>query len=95
MATPEEVQKLAELARLQVSPERLPQLVQEFDQILGYVSQLNDLQVSDGAPLLPYENIMRKDGEPHERGVWTKALVEQFPERDGDSLSVKQIISHD
>lgn len=95
MATPQEVQKLAELARIEVPLERLPALVREFEQILGYVSQLNDLTVSKGEPLLPYENVMRADGEPHEKGVWTKALVEQFPEHEGNSLSVKQIISHD
>lgn len=95
MATPEEVQKLARLARIDVPEERLPKLVSEFDQILHYIDQLTALEVGEVAPLLPYENVMRTDGEPHEKGAWTDALVAHFPERDGNYLSVKQIISHD
>ena len=95
MATTEEVKKLAELARIEVPEERLPTLVAEFDQILSYVGQLDGLSVTKDGSLLPYENIMRKDGEPHEKGKWTKAIVEQFPEKEGDYLLVKQIISHD
>lgn len=95
MASAEEVRKLAELARIRVPEERLPKLVEEFDHILGYVGQLNELTVDKGEPLLPYENIMRKDGEPHEKGLWTKKLAEQFPEREGNSLSVKQIVSYE
>ena len=95
MATPEDVVKLAELARIQLPEERLPKLVAEFDQILSYVGQLDALTVSNAEPLLPYNNIMRKDGEPHEKGLWTEALASQFPERSGNYLSVKKIISHD
>lgn len=95
MTTPDEVIKLAELARIQLPEERLPKLVEEFDQMLAYVGQLDSLTVQNAGPLLPYENIMRKDGEPHEKGKWTDALVAQFPQRDGNYLSVKKIISHD
>lgn len=95
MATPEEVQKLAGLARIKVPEERLSTLVSEFDQILQYIDQLTALEVGEVTPLLPYENVLRADGEPHGKGVWTDALVAQFPERDGNYLSVKQIISHD
>lgn len=95
MATPDEVRSLAELARIAVPEERLPKLVLEFDQILHYIDQLTKLSVGKTEPPLPYENVMRPDGEPHESGIWTEALAAQFPERDGNYLSVKQIISHD
>lgn len=95
MTSPEDVQKLAALARIGVPEERLPSLAEEFSKIVEYIDQLANLSVTEGAPLLPYENVLRKDGEPHEKGVWTDALVAQFPERDGNYLSVKKIISHD
>jgi len=95
MATTDDVRKLAELARIEVPEDRLPKFAAEFDQILAYVGQLNELSVGKGEPLLPYENVMRKDTDPTPRGTWTEALVEQFPKKDGNSLSVKQIISHD
>lgn len=97
MVTPEEVQKLAALARIRVSEEELPKFVKEFEGILAYVGQLEKLEIPQGdvktAPKL--HNVMRVDGEPHEKGKWTEKLAEQFPKRDGDALSVKQIISHD
>jgi aspartyl-tRNA(Asn)/glutamyl-tRNA(Gln) amidotransferase subunit C len=95
MATTDDVRKLAELARIDVPEEKLQKFAEEFDQVLAYVGQLDELSVEKGAPLLPYENILRKDGDPAPKGMWTKKLVEQFPESDGNALSVKQIISHD
>ncbi|HYE23471.1 MAG TPA: Asp-tRNA(Asn)/Glu-tRNA(Gln) amidotransferase subunit GatC [Candidatus Paceibacterota bacterium] len=95
MATTDDVKKLAELARIDVPEERLAKFATEFDQILAYVGQLDELSVQKGEPLLPYENIMRKDGEPTPKGTWTKKLVEQFPDAEGDYLSVKQILSHE
>ena len=95
MATTDDVRKLAELARIDVPEEKLGKFAAEFDQILAYVGQLDELSVEKGAPLLPYENILRKDGEPTPKGTWTEKLVKQFPESEGNSLSVKQIISHD
>jgi aspartyl-tRNA(Asn)/glutamyl-tRNA(Gln) amidotransferase subunit C len=95
MATPEDVKKLAALARVEVSEEELPTFAKEFEAVLAYVGQLDTLSVSGGQELLPYRNIMREDGVPHASGEHTDVLVEQFPARDGDSLSVKQIISHD
>ena len=95
MATKEEVEKLAALARIHVPQETLDKFVAEFDAVLGYVSQLEELTVEKGTANLPYVNVFREDGEPHEPGTWTEALVAQFPARDGNSLSVKQIISHD
>ena len=95
MATEDEVRKLAELARIELPEEKLAKLVTEFDQVLAYVGQLDTLTVNETEELLPYRNILRKDGEPHEKGIWTEALAAQFPERDGTYLAVKKIISHD
>ena len=94
MATTEDVQKLAALARISVSDEALPKFAAEFDAILGYVSKLSELTIEQGKSLLPYTNIFRADGEPHEKGIYTEKIAEQFPAREGNLLSVKQIISH-
>lgn len=95
MATTDDVKKLAALARIRVSEEELPRFAKEFESMLAYVGQLDTLSVTGGAELLPYRNIFREDGTPHETGMWTEDIVKQFPARDGDALSVKQIISHD
>lgn len=96
MATKEEVKKLAALARISIPEADLPKFTKEFDAILAYVSQLETLDVPQRADEKPaLRNVMRKDGEPHESGKYTKKIAAQFPAREGDYLEVKQIISHD
>lgn len=95
MTDSEAVRKLADLARLEIPEERQQKLVAEFDAILEYVGQLEELDASESGEFLPYANTLRKDGEPTPAGTWTKQIVAQFPEKEGNSLSVKQIISHD
>ena len=96
MATTEEVKKLAALARIQISDTELETFTSEFDAILAYIGQLEKLELSKVEQTkLTLRNVMRADGEPHATGVYTEKLTEQFPAREGDALSVKQIITHD
>lgn len=96
MATAEEVTKLAKLARIRVSEEELSTFVKEFDAILEYVGKLESLDLSGegGREVPPLRNVMRADGEPHAAGAYTEKIAAQFPAREGDALSVKQIITH-
>ncbi|MDP1707299.1 MAG: Asp-tRNA(Asn)/Glu-tRNA(Gln) amidotransferase subunit GatC [bacterium] len=97
MATTEEVKKLAALARIKISENELEKFTSEFDAILAYVGQLEKLDLPHGTDREKsvLRNVMREDGEPHETGRYTKMLAAQFPQREGDALSVKQIITHD
>lgn len=95
-ATPEDVKRLASLARIEVPEGDLVRFASEFDSILAYVGKLDELTLPESGKRVPaLRNVFREDGEPNVPGTWTKKLADQFPERDGDSLSVKQIISHD
>ena len=97
MASAEEVKKLASLARIRVSEEELPTFTKEFDAILAYVGQLDSLDLpkdlKNSEPVL--RNVFRADGEPTPPGTNTAKIVEAFPEKEGNYLAVKQIISHD
>lgn len=97
MATTEDVQKLAALARIKIDDADLAKFTSEFDAILTYVGQLEQLEVSAEAaeerPALI--NVMREDGEPYAPGMYTEKLAAQFPMREGNALVVKQIISHE
>ena len=96
MASADDVKKLAALARIGVGEAELEKFAAEFDGILAYVGQLDALSVDTKERVLPaVRNVMREDGEPHPEGAFTEALAKQFPERQGNYLSVKQIISHD
>lgn len=97
MVSTEDVKKLAALARIEVSEEELPKFTKEFEAILAYVGQLDSLSLpkdlKDATPAL--RNVFRPDENATAPGTWTEKLASAFPEREGDSLVVKQIISHD
>ena len=105
MATIEDVKKLAALARLSIPEDQLEARAAEFDRIVSYIGQLDELEIDAGAvpqapfhqdaPLNILRNVFREDGEPTAPGTWTEKLVGLFPKRDGNHLSVKKIISHD
>lgn len=97
MATPEEVQRLASLARIAIPEEKTEAFAKEFDAILAYVGTLETLSLpGGGAPSAGVvHNVFREDGEPHATGLYTEKLTSAFPEKEGNLLKVKQIISHD
>lgn len=97
MASVEDVKKLAALARVKVGEEELETFTKEFDAVLAYVGQLESLNIDEkGRKEVPaVRNVFREDGEPHAKGAFTADITKQFPEREGDYLKVKQIISHD
>lgn len=97
MATPEDVTRLAALARLSIPADTLPAIAAEFDSILTYIGQLDELSLeSEGTPHVPENhNAFRIDGNAQEAGAWTETVTKQFPQREGNSLAVKQILNHD
>jgi len=47
----ETARKVAHLARIRVAEERLPALAAEFNTILGFIEQLNEVNVEDVEPM--------------------------------------------
>lgn len=93
----ETVEKLASLARIAIPEDRKDAIAAEFDSILTYIGQLEELTVaSGGAPALPpLHNAFRPDENPNETGAYTETIVRAFPASAGNALSVKKIITHD
>ena len=57
--------KVAKLARIRVEEEDLPALAQEFSDILGFIEQLNEVDVEGVEPMVsvtPMRLKRRKDG---------------------------------
>lgn len=95
-ATAEDVKRLATLARVDVADADLARFATEFDSILAYVGKLDELTLPEsGRNLSVVRNVLRTDEAPYESGMWTERIVEQFPAKEGNSLSVKKIINHD
>jgi aspartyl-tRNA(Asn)/glutamyl-tRNA(Gln) amidotransferase subunit C len=94
MSTPEiDVRALAKLARMEVADEELATLEKELPAILSFVETVSSVKtnVSERNPL--HRNVMREDENPHEGGIYTEKLLAQAPNRKGDRIAVKQVIS--
>lgn len=92
----EQVQKVAHLARLELTPEEEQQFTSQLSGILEYVEQLNELDTSDVPPTtraIDVSNITRAD----ERHPYPQqeALLEQAPEREDTFFRVPQIMTND
>ncbi len=58
------VHNVARLARLHLSESEAQKLATQFEQILGYIDKLNELDTSDIEPtshVLPVQNVFRED----------------------------------
>jgi len=97
MEVTEEVERLAKMARIHIPKENLEKMALEFDSVVAYIRQLDELTLTkEGGPKLPkLHNVFRSSERVNPPGTWTKSLTNLFPKKDGDSLSVKKILSHD
>lgn len=91
-----DIDRFAHLARIELSPEFKGRLENELDEILSYVERVEtivgDAKHALGTPL--HRNVLREDAEPHEGGVYTKALLDAAPHQKGQHIAVKKIIDN-
>ncbi|MFQ5521405.1 MAG: Asp-tRNA(Asn)/Glu-tRNA(Gln) amidotransferase subunit GatC [Candidatus Methylomirabilia bacterium] len=88
-----EVEHVARLARLDLSPEEKERMRSQLDAILTYIDKLRELDTAGVEPtahVIPMTNVMRDDAVrpclPREE------MLANAPERDGDFFRVPKII---
>lgn len=88
----EDIEKLAKLSRLSLKEEEKDGFLKDFKSILGYVSEINsavvELPEREAGKL---RNVMRPDGEPHQSGVNTDAILSNAPSIQDGFVKVKQV----
>ncbi|MFH1607109.1 MAG: Asp-tRNA(Asn)/Glu-tRNA(Gln) amidotransferase subunit GatC, partial [Nanoarchaeota archaeon] len=72
-----DIEKLAKLARIELTSEEKEKLLKEVDPILGYVAQLKEVVSTVGEEKKAGElrNVTRSDENPTETGANTKNIV--------------------
>ena len=89
----EEVLKIASLAKLSLTEEEVEKYTSQFNDILDYMHQLNELDTENVEPLshvLELTNVMRKDVE--ESSLKRKEVLKNAPESDSDYFIVPKVI---
>lgn len=89
------IKKLAHLSRVSISPEETETLKGDFEEIISYIERIQE--VSDTAPeSVPFlKNVMRDDGESHETGLHTEALMHEAPSQKDGYIEVRKIIDQE
>ena len=88
-----DVEHVARLARLELSPEEKERMRGQLDAILGYVDQLQRIDTTDVPPtshVLPLVNVFREDEvRPSYPG---EAMLANAPDPDGERFGVPRIL---
>ena len=94
MISKDEIKKLADLARISIEDEEAVELAGEIDMILGYVGQVKSVtgEMKERVNMEALRNVMREDANPTESGTYSKELIAEFPQKEGDYLKVKKIL---
>ncbi|MHB1316485.1 MAG: Asp-tRNA(Asn)/Glu-tRNA(Gln) amidotransferase subunit GatC [Minisyncoccota bacterium] len=92
MIEKKDIEKLALLARIEVSEEEKEALAKSIESILGYVGQVTSVSEKAGTTTPVLVNVMRDDEVLNTPGEFTEALLSNAPHRDGNYLEVKKIL---
>lgn len=92
----EDIQHLAKLARISISPEDGERMATDIETVLAYVNEIQEI-VGDETiekETGPHFNQVREDGEPHESGLYTEDLLNASATRNGKYIQVQKVLSH-
>ena len=87
----EDIEKLAELAKIELTDVEKQGLLKDLDGILGYVKQIESVDVPDMELEYKNRNIWRED-EAKTREFSREEIIRQFPDSKDDFVKVKKIL---
>jgi aspartyl/glutamyl-tRNA(Asn/Gln) amidotransferase C subunit len=91
-----DLEKLSQLARIEIPEGEKAKLAKDMESILGYVSEIKnahgDLGSDNSRETDMLKNVMRADTDAHDSGLYTKRIVDEMPKSKDNYLEVKQII---
>ena len=86
-----DVEKLAELAKIELNDSEKQQLLSDMESILGYVKQIESVEVPDVELEYKNRNVWRED-LPVSRDFSREQIIGQFPEEKDGFVKVKKIL---
>ena len=91
----EEVEHIAELARIELTKKEKEKFSDELSDILGYVEQLQEVDTKNIKPVSQVTglvNVVREDVAESFEEDGRKIMIENFPEEKGGCIKVKQVM---
>lgn len=95
-----DIKKLALLARINLTEKEEGKFKKEFEDILGYVSKLKEVEEIDASGMneikagrvIDTENETREDDHPYKAEEFSKDLLKEAPSVDKGCIRVKHIL---
>lgn len=89
----EEILKLSQLARIDMSNAETEEFAKDMSSILDYVGQINnEVGKNEGPEIGDVYNVMREDIDAHESGVYTEELLKATDRTENGYFKVKKIL---
>ena len=87
-----DVEKLAELARIEISSEEKKNLAKDLESILGYIKQIESVDVVEMTEEHKQRNIMREDRDSHQDTAYTEKLIDEVSDKKDNYVKVQKIL---
>jgi len=91
----EEVEHIAELARIKLTKEEKIEFSDELSDILGYIGQLEEVKTNGIEPVSQVAglvNVLRDDVTENSDEDTRRTMIDNFPDKDGEYIKVKQVM---
>jgi aspartyl-tRNA(Asn)/glutamyl-tRNA(Gln) amidotransferase subunit C len=92
MITTDEIKKLANLGRIEVTDTEVLGYAKDFEAILGYVDQVNQTSIETIEPEYIKFNISREDTHPNAPGTYNETMLADAPESQDGFYKVPKIL---
>jgi aspartyl-tRNA(Asn)/glutamyl-tRNA(Gln) amidotransferase subunit C len=96
MLTPDDVRKVAKLARLELPEGQVAKLTGQLESILHYIEKIGQLDMSNVEPMahaVAVKNVLREDSA--EAGLPLDKVLGNAPQTDGPFFEVPKVIAGD
>jgi len=93
MISLEDINKIAKLARIEMSEDEKAKMQKDLGEILGYMDELNSAPIDD----LPEEtyklkNVFRPDVDPYQSAQFTEDILAEAPRQEKGYFKVKKVL---
>lgn len=95
--SPEKIDHIAELARLELSEEEKEQYAEELSVVLDYIEKLQEVDTTNVEPtaqVTGLKNVVRKDKIKQVSKEKHQHLIKEFPQREGRMLKVQEVFDN-
>jgi aspartyl-tRNA(Asn)/glutamyl-tRNA(Gln) amidotransferase subunit C len=88
----EDIKKLAEMSRIDMTEEEMLEIGDSFDGVLSYVGQIKEAGTDNVENENIISNVMREDEKTNISGEFTEEILNQMPDTEKGFLKVKRVL---